>query len=866
MKTNKFKTPSAKSTLDVLPKVDLGIISKLSIDDLLNQYKTSKTGLDLNETKNRVVLFGLNEIARTHKRHWLKVLWENAKDPLSALLGVLGIVSYISGDIKETVLVVIMMVMSVGLRFVQEIKADKAAEKLKAMVRTTATVMRAGVKKEISLSQVVVGDIVHLGAGDIVPADMRIIESRDLYINEAALTGESLPVEKHAQAISDDEKEVNNLCFLGTSVESGTAQAVVFATGAFTRFGELAKDITDDRQVTSFDKGVGRFTWLMIRFIFVMVPLVFVINGLSKGDWLQAFFYALAVAVGLTPELLPMIVTVNLSKGAMDMAKAKVVVKRLNAIQNFGAMDVLCTDKTGTLTEGRVVLIKHIDIVGHDSSQVLDFGYLNSYYQTGLDNLLDAAVKKSTEVDKEKLTQLYQKIDEIPFDFTRRRMSVVVQDEKDNHLLICKGAPEEVMAKCKQVSLQGKVETIDKWHHDSREDISKELSAQGFRLIAIAYKTIPPNKKVYKIEDESDLVLLGFLAFLDPAKESAGQALNELENYGVKVKILTGDNELVTRKICGDVKFRIDGLMLGSEVQRMSHEQLAVAAQKINIFCKLEPHHKERIIKALQSQGRVVGYLGDGINDAPALKAADVGVSVDGAVDIAKESSDIILLEKNLLVLKAGVREGRKIFSNIVKYIRMTASSNFGNMFSVVGGSIFLPFLPMLPLQVITNNLLYDFSQITIPTDKVDEEFLMKPRQWKISQMKNYILAIGPISSLFDYATYFVMLYVFNAWANAPLFHTGWFVESLCTQTLVILFIRTNKIPFIQSRASLPLLLSSLAVVAIGMWLPYSMFAKSLGFVSLPAMYWPILMAMLVTYFIMVTLVNRWFMRRFGEV
>ncbi len=864
MKTNKHSLINKQSSLTELPKVDLAVMASATVDNLFTSFKTTITGLSINEAKLRVAAFGLNEIARTHRRHWLKVLWTNIKDPLSALLAILGIISYISGDIKETVLVLIMMVLSVGLRFVQEIKADKAAERLKAMVRTTATVMRDGVKKEIPLSQVVVGDVVHLGAGDIVPADMRIIESRDLYVNEAALTGESMPVEKHAQSLLPQDKEVNNLCFLGTSVESGTAQAVVFATGAYTRFGDLAKDITDDRQSTSFDKGVGRFTWLMIRFIFVMVPAVFIINGVSKGDWLQAFFYALAVAVGLTPELLPMIVTVNLSKGALDMSKQKVVVKRLSSIQNLGAMDVLCTDKTGTLTQGRVTLIKHIDILGHDSMQVLDYGYLNSYYQTGLENLLDAAVKKSPEVDKEKV-RAYQKIDEIPFDFVRRRMSVVVQDDKNNHILICKGAPEEVMAQCRQVSLQGKIETIDQWHHSSKEDIAKNLSTQGFRLIAIAYKIIPADKKTYKVDDEKDLILLGFLAFLDPAKDTAGQALNELEQYGVKVKILTGDNELVTRKICEDVKFEIEGLLLGSEVQRMSHEQLAVAAQNINIFCKLEPHHKERIIKALQSQGHVVGYLGDGINDAPALKAADVGVSVDSAVDIAKESSDIILLEKSLLVLKAGVREGRKIFSNIVKYIRMTASSNFGNMFSVVGGSIFLPFLPMLPLQVITNNLMYDFSQVTIPSDKVDEEFLMKPRQWKISQMKNYILAIGPISSLFDYATFFIMLYVFNAWANAPLFHTGWFVESLITQTLVIHFIRTNKIPFLQSRASIPLLISSLLVVTIGMWLPYSAFAASLGFVALPVMFWPILLAMLFTYFILVTIANRWFMKRFGE-
>jgi len=815
-------------------------------------------GLTHAEAHHRLIKYGKNEVAAEKKKGWFGRLITNFTDPLSILLAALGVIAYFTGDLRTTVLILIMLLMSVFLRFFQELKADAAAEKLKAMVHTTATVIRDGVEKDVPLKTIVPGDIIHLSAGDMVPADIRLISSRDLFINQAALTGESLPVEKHAQAADA------NICFMGTNVESGTAVAIVISTGRSTRLGALADTLIHPRILTGFDKGVSKFTWLMIRFILIMTPLVFLINGITKGDWLEAFLFAVAVAVGLAPELLPMIVTVNLSKGAYDMSKKKVVVKRLNSIQNFGAMDILCTDKTGTLTEGRVVLIRHLDIEGKENEKILDFAYINSFYQTGLKNLLDVAILKHDTAETQNLSKTYKKIDEIPFDFIRRRMSVVVGDAAGEHLLICKGAVEEVLARCKNVIVGGKAISLENYHHKSKEDLVKELSADGFRLVALAYKHMPAEKTVYRTEDEEGMTLFGFLAFLDPPKATAGKAIQELTAHGISVKILTGDNELVTRKICSELGIEIKGILLGSEVESMTDEELAVAAEEATVFDKLEPADKERVIRALQSKGHVVGFLGDGINDAPALKASDVGISVDTGVDIAKEAADIILLEKSLMILKDGVREGRKVFANIVKYIRMGASSNFGNMFSVLGASVFLPFLPMLPLQIITNNILYDISQVTIPTDAVDEEYLQKPRQWDIGNIKRYILYIGPISSLYDYATFFIMLLVFNCWANPQLFQTGWFVESLISQTLIIHIIRTNKIPFIQSRASWPLTVSTFLVVAVGIFLPFSPIAKIFGFVPLPGLYFAIIGGMLLTYFILTQYIKKYLARKYN--
>src|SRR5450830_758210 len=606
----------------------------------------------------------------------------------------------------------------------------------------------------------------------------------------------------------------------------------------------------------------------MIRFIAVMVPAVFLINGLSKHDWLEAFLFALAVAVGLTPEMLPMIVTVNLSKGALAMARRKVIVKRLNAIQNFGAMDVLCTDKTGTLTQGKIVLEKHMDANGDPSEKVLQYGYLNSYHHTGLKNLLDEAILDHEELEESlKAKELYRKIDEIPFDFVRRRMSVVVEDESGLNTLICKGAVEEVLSLCPRVELNGEVIAVQPEHDAKRRQLADDLNGQGFRVIASAYKQMPgaTDEPTYAVKDESDLILLGFLAFLDPPKETAAEALKQLRRLNVDVKVLTGDNEIITAYICKEVGMPVEHLLLGSQIEAMNDTELAAAAGATSVFARLAPAHKERIIRALQSQGHVLGFLGDGINDAPALKAADVGISVNSAVDIAKESSDIILLETSLRVLEEGVLEGRRVFGNIVKYIKMAASSNFGNMFSVIGASAFLPFLPMLPIQVLTNNLLYDFSQTTIPTDQVDEEWLTKPRKWEIGGILRFILFIGPISSLFDYLTFFMMLYVFNCWKNPALFHTGWFVESLFTQTLIIHVIRTNKIPFFQSWASWPLILSSVIIVALAALLTVSPLADTLGFVPLPPRYWLYLGLMLLGYAVLTQVVKTWFIRRFGD-
>ncbi|MBA4391703.1 MAG: magnesium-translocating P-type ATPase [Syntrophus sp. (in: bacteria)] len=844
--------------------------AQTDITVVLQKLRTETNGLTAKEARTRLKQYGSNEIAKEKSKSALIRLIANVKNPLVILLVVLGIVSYLTGDIRATIMIFAMVLLGVFLRFFQELRSDKAAEKLKRMVSTVADVLRAGEKKEIPLKELVPGDIVLLSAGDMVPADVRLISEKDLHINQAALTGEALPVEKSAERLTNpdqDPLDIPNICFMGSNVEVGSATAVVVVTGSSTYLGSLATSLTGERELTAFDKGINKFAWLMIQFIMVMVPLVFLLNGLSKGNWLEAFLFAMAVAVGLTPEMLPMIVTVNLSKGAISMSRKKVIVKRLNAIQNFGAMDVLCTDKTGTLTQGKIVLVKHLDVDGNEGDGILNFGFLNSYFQTGLKNLMDVAVLNHTHLEKRLIEeQHFKKIDEIPFDFVRRRMSVVVEGNRNRHILICKGAVEEIFALSTGVEIQGKVLAKDTTeHHTKTVELVRKLNEEGFRVIALAYKIMPEALKAYAIEDETDMVLLGFLAFLDPPKETAKEALEGLHRINVHVKILTGDNEVVTGNICRQVGLSIDHILLGHAVEEMTDAQLGQAAEETTVFAKLSPAHKERIIRALQQQGHVVGFLGDGINDAPALKAADVGISVNSAVDIAKESSDIILLKQSLLVLQEGVIEGRKVFGNIIKYIKMAASSNFGNMFSVVGASIFLPFLPMLPLQVLANNLLYDLSQTTIPTDDVDQEWLMKPRKWAMGEIRRFILFIGPISSIFDYATFFMMLYLFKAWDNGPLFHTGWFIESLFTQTLIIHVIRTNKIPFIQSRASLPLILSSLIIVAFGAWLPSSsLLAGALGFVPLPLLYWPLLAAILLCYMVLTQLIKTWFIRKYA--
>jgi Mg2+-importing ATPase len=769
-----------------------------------------------------------------------------------------------------------MVFLSVFLSYIQEARSTRAVEKLQRLVNTSVTLLRDGNEAEVPLEAVVPGDVVILAAGSLIPADLRILSAKDFFVSQSALTGESMPVEKSADTSQTANRapfEYTNVCLMGSNVLSGSGRGVVLATGARTYFGALAEKMMARREPTSFDKGVHDFTWLMIRFMLVMVSATFLIVALTKGDWTQALLFSLSVAVGLTPEMLPMIITVCLSKGAILMARKKVIVKHLHAIQNFGAMDVLCTDKTGTLTQDHVVLERYVDVTNRLSEDVLRYAYMNSFYQTGLRNLLDRAILAHTDLDVERNCK---KVDEIPFDFKRRRMSVVI-DYEGRHVLICKGAVEEVSSVCDNYQVDEDINPLIKLIRDDLMDEYRSLSAEGYRVLAIAYREFDRSKQVFSVADESELILLGYIAFFDPAKDTAARAIEALSRHGVKVKILTGDNELVTRKVCHDVAMPITTVITGPQLAVMDEPAFGRAVDEANVLARLTPDQKEKVIKILRARGRVVGFMGDGINDVLAMKAADVGISVDTAVDVAKESADIILLEKSLLVLEDGIMEGRKVFGNIIKYIKMGASSNFGNMFSVVGGAYFLPFLPMAPVQVLVNNLLYDVSQAGIPLDNVDAEYLAKPRKWDIKSIRRFMVFIGPISSIFDYATFFLMLYFFGCIAfrnpgTSPeqktylekLFHTGWFVESLLTQTLIVHIIRTNRIPFLQSRASKPMLFTTLAVMAAGLWLPSSPLARFLGFTRLPAVYFLWLAGFLVSYSVLTHSVKMWFARRFG--
>ncbi|MGA2138271.1 MAG: magnesium-translocating P-type ATPase [Verrucomicrobiia bacterium] len=840
--------------------------SRKSADEVFTLLNTSAAGLTQSDAEERLATHGVNEVAREKRHGWLWRLWMAVRNPLVILLTVLATLTYATGDLAGGTVMVLMVVLGVGLRFVQETRADTAAAKLKAMISVTATVTRDGQPKEIPLKELVPGDVIKLAAGDMIPADVRLVSCKDLFIVQASLTGESLPVEKLDAPEKENGRqplELRNLCFLGTSVESGTARAVVVATGPHTYFGSMASSITGIQVETSFDKGIHKFTWLMITIMMVMVPLVFLINGLSKHDWKEAFFFSLAVAVGLTPEMLPMIVSVCLSKGAIAMSRKKVIVKRLNSIQNFGAMDVLCTDKTGTLTLDHVILERYCDVVCDENDSVLEAAYLISHFQTGLKNVLDRAILQHVEARTGLPIEQHKMVDEIPFDFSRRMMSVVIETPEHGNRIFTKGAPEAIFSRCTRFELNEEILPMEEILIQDLKEEYENLSADGFRVLAVAYKDLE-KRAAYSKDDECDLILKGYVAFLDPPKETAATAIAALQKHGVTVKVLTGDNDLVSRKICNEVGLSTEPIVLGQQVEAMSDTELAEAAEKTTLFARLSPAHKQRIIKALQSKGHVLGFLGDGINDAPALRAADVGISVDTAVDIAKESADVILLEKSLMVLEEGVLEGRKVFVNILRYIRMGASSNFGNMFSVLGASAFLPYLPMAPLQVLTNNLLYDFSQVPIPTDNVGPEQIAKPRPWAIGQITRFILCIGPISSIFDYTTYFMMLYVFKCWDpfRAPLFQTGWFVESLMTQTLIIHVIRTNKIPFLQSRASWPLTATTVIIMCFGMWLPFSPMATTLGFVRLPPLYWPLLALTLVSYMGLTQIIKAWLFRK----
>jgi Mg2+-importing ATPase len=838
----------------------------LSLDAVFERLGSRSTGLTTDEAAARLAEHGPNVVAGDARKSVLVLLWHAVRNPLVVLLTVLTTVSFATGDARAGVVMSLMIVMGVALRLVQEAKADNAAAKLKAMISVTATALRDGNAQELPISSLVPGDIIKLSAGDMIPGDVRILQAKDLFIIQGSLTGESFPVEKFETdqgATGRSPIELANVAFLGTSVESGTAMAIVAATGRQTYLGGMAESLAEQPIETAFDKGISRFTGLMLRFMAVMVPLVFLINGLSKGNWHDAFFFALAVAVGLTPEMLPMIVTVCLSKGALAMARKQVVVKRLNAIQNLGAMDVLCTDKTGTLTMDHVILEKHCDVFRREDDSVLIFAYLNSHFQTGLKSVLDRAILAHREVHEQFSVPDFNKVDEIPFDFARKMMSVVVETPDGVHRLVCKGAPEAVYGRCNRFVVKDEIYPMRQIYLDDLRQECDELSSDGFRVLAIAYKDLE-RKPAYSKDDEGDLILKGYVAFLDPPKDTASAAIRALQQHGVSVKVVTGDNELVSRKICKEVDLSTDHVLLGADIEKLTDDQLPEAAERATLFARVSPAQKQRVIRALQARGHTVGFMGDGINDAPALRAADVGISVDTAVDIAKESADMILLEKSLMVLEEGVLEGRKVFANILKYIRMGASSNFGNMFSVLGASVFVPFLPMTPIQILTNNLLYDVSQTAIPTDEVDPEQIAKPRPWDMGQIAKFIVFIGPCSSVFDYTTYLMMLFVFDCWSldKASLFQTGWFVESLLTQTLIIHVIRTNRIPFIESRAAWPLLAMTVVVMLIGVLIPLSPLAPHVGFTSLPPLYWPLLAVTLLSYMVLTQVVKTWLLRR----
>jgi len=860
--------------------------------EVLTRLQTAPTGLSDEEAARRLVEFGPNEVGQEKKHNWLWRIWVAVRNPLVILLSVLAIVTFATAQSTSDMIggwvMVAMVVLGVSLRFIQETKANNAAAKLKAMIKVTATVIRGGKEMEIPLKDLVPGDVVKLSAGDMIPGDVRLLTAKDLFIIQATLTGESLPVEKsdardprpNIQPI-----EHTNLCFLGTSVESGSATAVIVATGTQTYFGKMASSLAGQQVETAFDKGVKRFTWMMISFMMVMTPLVFVINGWTKHDWKQAFFFALAVAVGLTPEMLPMIVTVCLSKGALTMSKKKVIVKRLNSIQNFGAMNVLCTDKTGTLTIDHVILEIHCDVFKNESAEVLRDAYLISHFQTGLKNVLDRAVLKYSELHHEMSVDKFNKVDEIPFDFSRRMMSVIVEGPDRQRQLLTKGAPESVFKKCTHFESDGEIFPMEPILVGNLIEQVNSLSEDGFRVLAIANKKVGP-KVAYSKSDEEDLVLTGYLAFLDPPKDTAKTAITALRQHGVAVKVLTGDNDLVTRKVCTEVGINAETIILGNDVEKMTDDQLAGVIDRVDVYARLSPAHKKRVVQALQKKGHVVGFMGDGINDAPALRAADVGISVDNAVDIAKESADVILLEKNLMVLEEGVLEGRKVFVNILKYIRMGASSNFGNMFSMLGAAALFKFQPIMPLQILTNNLLYDFSQVPIPTDNVSASMIAKPRPWQMGEIAKFMVLLGPISSIFDYTTFAIMYYFFKCTDTvalsqitpdmaaqlkeeaidhthaAQLFHTGWFVESIMTQTLIIHVIRTNLIPFVQSRSSWQLSMTTILIMLIGAILPYSPLAGALGFVPLPWQFWPLLALTLLCYVGLTQVIKAWMVKK----
>lgn len=872
--------------------------SKNTLEKTLLNLGASRKGLSTIDAEERLISNGPNEVAHDKVPPAFIQLLLAFNNPFIYVLMALSAINFYTDfwlpyskgeetDLTGVIIVVTMVLISGVMRFWQEYHSNKAAEALKAMVKTTATVLRRSSEskesklQEIDMRNIVVGDIVQLSAGDMIPADVRLIESRDLFISQAVLTGESIPVEKYDTLGNVKEKtaeaavgeyetlDLPNMCFMGTNVVSGTAAALVVATGADTYFGSLAKSIVGSRSQTAFDRGVNSVSWLLIRFMLVMVPIVFFINGFTKGDWTEALMFALAVAVGLTPEMLPMIVSANLAKGAVAMSRRKVVVKRLNAIQNFGAMDILCTDKTGTLTQDKIILEHHVDINGTNHDEILQLAWLNSHHQSGVKNLMDKAIvrfaKEYTEFVPPKM---WKKVDELPFDFVRRRLSVIVENQ-GKRLLVCKGAVEEMLSVATHVRENGQLLPLTDERHNLLLKMADDYNNDGFRVLILGTRELAQDdtRTQYSVADEINLVIEGFLTFLDPPKETASPAIMALRDNGVGVKVLTGDNPIITSKICREVGLEVGQPLLGSDIDQFDEPTLREKVEEHTIFAKLTPLQKSRVLKALQANGHTVGFLGDGINDAPALRDADVGISVDTGTDIAKESADIILLEKSLMVLEEGVIKGRETFGNIMKYLNMTASSNFGNVFSVLVASAFLPFLPMLALHLLIQNLMYDISQLSLPWDKMDKEFLRKPRKWDAKNIGRFMVWIGPTSSIFDIATFALMWYVFsaNTVGTESLFQSGWFIEGLLSQTLVVHMLRTQKIPFIQSTAALPVMLMTFLIMAIGIYIPFSPLGAAVGLQPLPWEYFPWLVAILVSYCFVAQGMKMFYIRRFGQ-
>lgn len=847
-------------------------------------FRTTPSGLSSDEVERRQAQYGRNEVEHERRKNPVTMFIRAFINPFIGILTLLIVVSYVldvwtaAPEEKEwtTILIIATMILlSVIIRFCQDWRASRSSEALRKMVKNTCSVKRAGREvEELPIEELVPGDIVTLAAGDMIPADVRVIETKDLFVSQSSLTGESEPIEKRPDArgrkyVRGSVVELDNICYMGSNVISGSATAVVFGTGGNTYLGTIARAIVGHRAATAFDRGIARVSLLLIRFMLIMVPFVFLVNGITKGDWLEAFIFAVSVAVGLTPEMLPMIVTANLSKGAVTMSRKKVIVKDLNAIQNFGAMNILCTDKTGTLTCDQIVLERYINADGSadDSRRILRHAYFNSFFQTGLKNLMDRAILAHVrELELESMKDDYRKVDEIPFDFTRRRMSVVVEDRTGKRQIVTKGAVEEMLEICSHTEEGGAVRELTPERIATAKAICERMNHQGLRVLAVAHRSFLGKEDNFSVGDERDMVLIGFLAFLDPPKPSAASAIRQLQNYGIEVKVLSGDNDAVVRTVARQVGITGKALT-GRELEELEGEELRRAVQEASVFSKVTPLQKTQIITLLQEAQHTVGFLGDGINDAAALRQSDIGISVDSAVDIAKESADIILLEKDLMVLGEGVVEGRRTFGNIVKYIKMTASSNFGNMFSVMAASAFLPFLPMMPIHLLVQNLLYDISQTTIPFDRMDTEYLRKPRKWDASELSRFMIRIGPISSIFDLTTYLLMWYLFQCQSAEmqALFQSGWFVEGLLSQTLIVHMIRTRKIPFIQSRASWPVMAMTFAIMAFGIAIPFTPFGASIGLVALPWSYFPWLAATLTAYCVLTQAIKNRYVKRFNS-